>query len=133
MNGNRSFRISLLLIAAFSFLVLLQIRCRHDGLNVAQLDKVCFQRDVLPIFQNSCGTANCHGSKGKGGYSFTDYTSIMKSVSAGNAYKSKAYLAITGKGFTQLMPPSGALTQKERILVRVWIEQGAENTTCVSN
>lgn len=133
MKGKRTFRISLLLFAVVLFLALLQIRCRHDGLNVATLDKVCFQRDVLPIFQNSCGTTNCHGSKGRGGYSFTDYTSIMKAVSAGNPYKSKAYLAITGKGFTQLMPPSGALSQKERILVRVWIEQGAENTTCVSN
>ena len=133
MKGKKTFRITLLLLASVTFFALLQIRCRHDGLNVANLEKVCFQRDVLPIFVNSCGTANCHGSKGKGGYSFTDYTSIMKSISAGNAYKSKAYLAMTGKGFAQMMPPSGALSQNERILVRVWIEQGAANTTCASN
>jgi len=132
MKGKKTFRISLLLLASISFLALLQIRCRHDGINVANLDKVCFQRDVLPIFQNSCGTTNCHGSRGRGGYSFTDYTSIMKAISPSNPYKSKAYLAMTGKAFTQLMPPSGALSQNDRILVRVWIEQGAANTTCTT-
>ena len=133
MKEKKTFRISLLVLASFAFLALLQIRCRHDGLNVATLDKVCFQRDVLPIFQNSCGTAGCHNGKGEGGVTLTDYASIMKAIDAGNPYKSKAYLAITGKGFAEMMPPSGALSQKERILIRVWIEQGAANTTCASN
>ncbi|MEI6140030.1 MAG: hypothetical protein WCP85_12245 [Mariniphaga sp.] len=133
MKGKKTFRFSLLLLASVTFFALLQIRCRHDGLNVATLDKVCFQRDVLPIFQNSCGTTGCHNGKGEGGVTLTDYASIIKTIDAGNPYKSKAYLAITGKGFAQMMPPSGALTQKERILIRVWIEQGAMPTTCATN
>jgi hypothetical protein len=134
MNRNKTLRISIILLFASVGLVLVQIRCRHDGLNVATLDKVCLIRDVLPIFVNSCGTTNCHSAqRGSAGYSFTDYNSVMKAITPFNAQKSTAYKAITGKGFMQLMPPSGALSQNERILIRVWIDQGAENTTCTSS
>lgn len=130
MKRIKTLRTSQMLMLSISLLVLVQIGCRHDGINVSELDKVCFQRDVLPIFQNSCGTTNCHDQRGNEGYSFTDYASIVKAVKPFNPYKSKAYLAITGKAFTQFMPPSRALSQDQRILIRVWIEQGAENTTC---
>jgi hypothetical protein len=53
----------------------------------------------------------------------------MKSITPFNAQKSTAYKAITGKGFVQLMPPSGALQEKDRILIRVWIDQGASSDT----
>jgi len=131
MNGKKTLRISLILAFAAIVLVLVQTRCRHEDLNTATLDKVCYQSDIGPIFLRSCGTTGCHASpRGKGGYIFTDYTSVMKSITPFNAQKSKAYKAITGKGFVQMMPPSGALSENERILIRVWIDQGAENTTC---
>jgi len=131
MKGKNKLRGSLLLLFSLSGLVLVLIQCRHDGLNVANLDPVCYQRDIEPIFQNSCGTTGCHDSqRGESGYTFTNYSSIMKAITPFNANKSKAYQAITGKAFVQLMPPSGALTQNERILIRVWIDQGAVQTTC---
>ena len=111
-----------------------QVQCRHDGLNVSTLDKVCYERDIAPIFYNSCGVSGCHNQgHGQGGYSFTDYTSIMKAITPFNAQKSKAYQAITGKAFMQLMPPGAALTENERILIRVWIDQGAVNSTCTTS
>ena len=128
---RRSFGISFLFMFSVIALSMFQLQCRHDGIDVSSLNKVCFQRDVLPIFQNSCGTSNCHSAtRGKAGLVLTDYTSIMKAITPSDPYKSKAYQAITGKGFTQLMPPSGALSENERILIRVWIQQGAANTTC---
>jgi len=131
MKGKIKLRIPLIMVSAALVLVLVQVRCRHDGLNVAELDKVCYERDIAPIFLNSCGTTGCHDSqRGEAGYSFTDYAGIMKAITPSNAQKSKAYKAITGKGFTQLMPPAGALTEKERILIRVWIDQGAVKTVC---
>jgi len=133
MNRQKTIRISLILVCTSAVLALLQIRCRHDDLNAATLDKVCYTRDIGPIFLRSCGTTGCHDSRAKGGYSFTDYTSVMQAITPFNAQKSKAYKAITGKGFVQLMPPSGALSQNERILIRVWIDQGAENTTCTTS
>lgn len=132
MNRKKTLRISLLLVFAAAVLVLVQTQCRHDDLNVATLDKVCYTRDIGPIFLRSCGTTGCHDSRGEGGYSFTDYASVMKAITPFNAQKSKAYMAITGKGFIQLMPPSRALSQNERILIRVWIDQGAEQTTCAT-
>lgn len=131
MKGKHTLRNSLLIFFTLSGLGLVQIQCRHDGIDVSTLDKVCYQKDIEPIFQNSCGTTGCHDSqRGESGYTFTDYTSIMKAITPFNANKSKAYQAITGKAFVQLMPPSGALTENERILIRVWIDQGAVQTTC---
>lgn len=131
MKGKRAVRIFFMLLIAASALMLVQTQCRHDGLNVADLDKVCYQTQIGPLFRNSCGTTGCHDSQeAAADYSFTDYTGVMKAITPSNAQKSKAYQAITGKGFVQLMPPSGALSEKERILIRVWIDQGAVQTIC---
>jgi uncharacterized membrane protein len=114
------------------FLVTL-LNCRHDGINADTLDPVCFQRDVLPVFQNSCAISGCHSQGGgRGGYDFSGYTSIMKAITPFDAQKSKAYQSITGKAFVQLMPPNGVVSENDRILIRVWIDQGAKNTTCSS-
>ena len=87
-----------------------------------------YSTDVAPLMKNKCATAGCHNAGGsENKYTFTDYTSIMKSITPFNAQKSTAYKAITGKGFVQLMPPSGALPEKDRILIRVWIDQGAKS------
>ena len=131
MKGKKTIRFSLILLFAASVLMFVQVSCRHDGLNVANLDTVCYEKEIAPIFLNSCGTTGCHDSqKGEAGYSFTNYAGVMKAVTPSDAQKSIAYKAITGKGFIQLMPPAGALTEKERILIRVWIDQGAVQTTC---
>ncbi len=102
--------------------------CQHDGTPADQMPEVCFTEQVLPIFQNSCGTSGCHDSRGEAGYVFTDYASIMKAISPGNADKSKAYKAMTST--FQLMPPNNALPIDKRTIIRLWIEQGAKETTC---
>lgn len=128
MKRRKTLRISILLLIATVGLVFVQIRCRHDGIDVTTLDKVCYERDIAPIFLRSCATTGCHDQQtSEGGYSFTDYNSVMKAITPFDAQKSTAYKAITGKGFMQLMPPAGALSQNERILIRVWIDQGAVN------
>jgi uncharacterized membrane protein len=133
MIESKSKSFTLILLLASLMLLLVNNRCRHDGLNVADLNKVCYDRDIAPIFQNSCSTTGCHDRQGgESEYVFSDYNSVMKTITPFDAQKSKAYKAITGKGFVQLMPPSGALTEQERILIRVWIDQGAEHTTCLA-
>jgi uncharacterized membrane protein len=82
----------------------------------------------LPVFQNSCGTSGCHDGRGEAGYVFTDYTSIMEAITPGNADKSKAYKAMTST--FRLMPPNNALPESKRTIIRLWIEQGAQETTC---
>jgi len=103
--------------------------CKHEGIPADQLPEVCFQSEILPIFQNSC--ASCHGSThGEAGLNFSSYAGIMEAITPGNADKSKAYKAITST--FQLMPPDNALPAEKRTLIRLWIEQGAKETTCGS-
>lgn len=103
--------------------------CKHDSIPADQFEQICFTEQVLPIFQNSCGTSGCHDSKSaKNGLSYIDYTSIMKSITPGDAAKSKAYQAITS--VFEIMPPDNPLPQDKRTIIRVWIEQGAKETHC---
>ena len=132
MKENNLFRIPALLLFSSCAMLMVQTSCRHDGLDVTKLDKVCYDTDIARIF-SSCNATGCHSAASqKGGYSFTDYNSVMKAITPGNAQKSKAYQAITGKKFVQLMPPSGAIPEADRILLRVWIDQGADGTPCAT-
>jgi hypothetical protein len=122
-----SFLSASVIIGLGSFLMLVN-SCQHEGIPADQMTPICFTEEVLPIFQNSCGTTGCHSSGGGHGYNFTDYSGIMKAITAGNADKSKAYQAITST--FQLMPPNNALPASKRTIIRLWIEQGAKETTC---
>lgn len=122
--GYLSVLVAFMLLSLF-FLV---NSCKHDGIPADQMPEICFTEQVLPIFQNSCGTSGCHDSKGEAGYVFTDYTSIMKAINPGNAAKSKAYQAMTST--FELMPPDNALPASKRTIIRLWIDQGAKETTC---
>jgi len=131
IRRGKTIGISLKLLLSIMIFAFLLVQCRHEGLNVATLTPVCFDTQIAPIFINNCGS--CHNaSKGKGGYTFVDYASIRASVTPYNADKSVAYQAITGKSFIQLMPPGIPLSENERILIRVWIDQGALNTICTT-
>lgn len=124
-------RLNTFLIVGLAPFLFLTNSCKHEGIPADQMTKICFQKQVLPIFQNSCGTTGCHDSKAEGGYVFKDYASIMKAINPGNADKSKAYQAITST--FQLMPPNNALPIDKRTIIRLWIEQGAKETTCGDN
>ena len=49
--------------------------CTHDT-DITGLPEVCFQRDVLPIFQNSCAMNGCHS--GGSEFSLTSYDQIVR-------------------------------------------------------
>ena len=102
--------------------------CTHETLNLAQFDTVCFERDVLPVFQNGCATTGCHSGGGEG-MDLTTYNGILRGVTAGSPAQSNVYRAITTT-LIQPMPPSHALAESDRIRIRIWIEQGANNTVC---
>lgn len=117
----------LMIIPGFVFWI--TSSCKHEVISAEQMDPICFTEQVLPIFQNSCATSGCHdATTAEKGYVFTDYAGIMKAITPGNAAKSKAYRAITGA--SELMPPDNPLPIDKRTLIRLWIEQGAKDTTC---
>lgn len=127
---NLTFRLSLAgLIFLLGIALLTTNACKHEGPAAQQLEVICFTEQVLPIFQNSCATTDCHdATTAEEGYVFTDYASIMEAITPGNTSKSKAYQAITGS--SELMPPDNPLPTDKRTLIRLWIEQGAKDTTC---
>ncbi len=103
--------------------------CKHESLNLAQFDTVCFERDILPVFQNGCATTGCHGGSGGRGMQLNTYAGIAREVTPGSPATSRAYQMIVSQ-ILQPMPPSHALAESDRIKIRIWIEQGAKNTTC---
>ena len=122
--------ISLALLIIFSLFSWIT-SCTHVA-NISNLPEVCFETDVLPIFVNNCAMAGCHVSGG-GGESrlvLDNYIDISHSVTPGNPSASRSYQAIIGKGGENTMPPGQPLTLENRTLIRVWIEQGANLTTC---
>ncbi len=127
MNFKRASFYSAALVSIFIALLISFNSCKHEGIPADQFPEICFQDQILPIFQNSC--ASCHGgTRGEAGLDFSTYSGIMKAITPGDADKSKAYKAITST--FQLMPPNNALPEDKRILIRIWINQGAKETTC---
>lgn len=131
---NKSTRIptstNVLLIAMAFFLN----SCQHDPVGVENLEKVCFETQVLPIFQTSCAISGCHGGgEAEGGFSATDYNSIVKHVKPGDPRGSQIYKVISNTFGEEMMPPDKPLTKEQRTLIMVWILQGAENTTCTGS
>jgi hypothetical protein len=118
-------------IVLVSLLIILANRYRNQKmLNYSGLETICFDRDILPIFTRNCGVSGCHNPQSSSAnYVLTNYSSILKGVTAFDPYKSIVYQSIIGEGASS-MPPGITLTEREKMLIRVWIGQGAKNTTC---
>jgi hypothetical protein len=126
--------ISGILLTSIIWLILITVfSCRHDSIQLDELGEVCFESDILPIFQTSCAISGCHVQGGES-YVFDTYENIRKAISPGEPDKSEAYKALSKIWSIEgMMPPSQPLSEYNRTLIRVWIQQGARNTTCPSN
>jgi hypothetical protein len=98
---------------------------------------ICFESDVLPIFQSSCAKSGCHDAASRqGGYILTDYANIIrKGIRPGNAGGSKIFQVIvtTDPGDRMPQPPNPALTTAQINLIGEWINEGALNTSNCGN
>jgi uncharacterized membrane protein len=105
--------------------------CTHDPVGIEELDTVCFDTQVLPILQTSCGISGCHGGgSAEAGFDAGNYTSILQAVSPGDPRGSKLYSVITSTFSETKMPPDRPLTKEQRTIIHIWIAQGAGNKTC---
>jgi hypothetical protein len=98
--------------------------------------EIYFEKDVLPIFQNSCATTGvCHSEKdAQKGYILNSYTNIMNSnksgMVAGDPEKSMIYKMITEKDPAKRMPKGSPALDTAKIgLIKRWIAEGAKNTS----
>ncbi len=94
---------------------------------------VCFQRDILPIFQGSCAIGGCHDATTRAeGYTLTTYANIIaRGLKKGNAAGSKLYTVCYNKSMPQ--SPTPKLDSTKLSLLKRWINNGANNdTNCIS-
>jgi hypothetical protein len=103
--------------------------CTHEP-DLSNIPEVCFEKDVLPIFLNSCAISGCHDGTGESDLRLTSYVPISHGVEPGKPNSSKIYKAITSTFGENRMPPDRPLSIENRTLIRLWIEQGAGLTTC---
>jgi mono/diheme cytochrome c family protein len=104
--------------------------CRHEIILPDNIPEICFEREVLPIFRNSCGITGCHDGSGEADYTLTNYLGISHAVVSGKPYESPAYEAIIERTGEERMPPDRPLDREKRTIIRLWIEQGARLTSC---
>jgi mono/diheme cytochrome c family protein len=92
---------------------------------------ICFESEVLPLFQSNCAKSGCHDAiTREEGYQLDGFSNIVrKGLISGNANASKIYRSLTGNG-VDMMPPSGntPLTNAQIALIGQWINEGAKNT-----
>lgn len=88
---------------------------------------ICFERDILPIFQSNCAKSGCHDSHGAGGYRLDNYQDIVrKGIVAGNPAASKIWASINYETGENLMPKgAGRLSDADQAMIREWIATGA--------
>ena len=86
---------------------------------------VDFQRDIQPIFEQSC--YNCHGAKAQlGGLRLDAKTMAAKTIHPGNSQQSTLYQRVAGLGEQARMPMGGKPLDASKIaLLKNWINQGA--------
>ena len=119
------FLTALIIFTSFSWIT----SCTHVA-NIANLPQVCFDTEVLPIFSNSCAITNCHDGQGETRLLLDNYADISRRVVPGNPDASRLYQAIIAKFGENKMPPKQPLSLENRTIIRVWIEQGAQQTIC---
>ncbi len=106
--------------------------CTNEYLQ--DVNDVCFESDVLPIFISNCTQSGCHNSTDKErGYDLSSYESIIsRGIEAGNYKNSEVYQSLVS--IAERMPyEKDPLSDKQISTIALWIEQGAENTTCTNN
>jgi hypothetical protein len=104
--------------------------CKHEVLLPDNIPEICFESEVLPVFQNNCSMTGCHDGTGESGFILNNYIGISHSVVAGKPYDSPAYKAIITKFGEGKMPPDRPLSLENRTIIRLWILEGARLTSC---
>lgn len=114
---------------------LLHFSCKSEY--VQPVEPVCFESEVLPIFQANCTQSGCHNAFDKEkGYDLSSYNGIVEDgIEPGDYRKSKMYQVLVKLGGEEAMPPKPyeRLSDDQITTIALWIEEGANNTTgCLS-
>jgi mono/diheme cytochrome c family protein len=93
---------------------------------------VDFTNEILPMIQSNCAMSGCHvGPNPEDGIDLSTYAGIMEEVKPGNPNDSKLYEVLFETGDDLMPPPPAApLTAAQKERIRLWIQQGANETNC---
>jgi hypothetical protein len=98
---------------------------------------VCFETEVLPLFQSNCAKAGCHDAiTHQKDLVLDSYANIVRrKIVPGNADASKIYKVLFETGNDKMPPaPNTDLTAAQKALIGKWINEGAKNTVnCNTN
>jgi hypothetical protein len=117
--------------------------CKHEILNPGGLNpkpdstgtgiggSICFETDVLPIFQTSCAKSGCHDAiTHEEGYVLDTYNNIMREgIKPYNAAGSKLYKVLFENGEDKMPKDNPDLTTDQKNRIAQWINEGAVNST----
>lgn len=103
--------------------------CTHDPL-LKNIPEICFERDVLPVFQLNCAISACHDGNGESGLVLNNFVAISQALVPGKPYQSVIYRSVISRSPDTRMPPGRPLTLENRTKIRLWIEQGAVPSMC---
>lgn len=117
-----------------------QYSCKHeipavivDPNDTTGTTGVCFESEILPIFQSNCAKSGCHDAASRSDdYQLDSYANIVRrGIIAGRAGNSEIYEVITETDPSDIMPqpPNAPLTAAQINLIGTWINEGAKNTS----
>jgi len=115
------------LIAVFAFVGVWGMQsCQHEQMGDPNA-AICFERDILPIFNSKCAMSGCHDAgTAAEGYDLSNYKNIVSDgVVKGKPNSSELYEVVADNE----MPPKGytKLSDAEKQMLYDWIADGAKN------
>jgi hypothetical protein len=116
-----------LLIATFAFMGVWGMQsCQHEQMGDPNA-AICFERDILPIFNSKCAMSGCHDAgTAAEGYDLSNYKNIVSDgIVKGKPNSSELYEVVADNE----MPPKGytKLSDAEKQMLYDWIADGAKN------
>ena len=116
-----------LVIAAFAFVAVWGMQsCQHEQMGDPNA-AICFERDILPIFNSKCAMSGCHDAgTAAEGYNLSNYRKIVsRGLVKGKPNSSELYEVVVDNE----MPPKGytKLSAAEKQMLYDWIADGAKN------
>lgn len=97
---------------------------------------VYFQQQVLPLLLSNCAVPGCHNTATNNNdhIQITSYSTLMNSdiIEMDDPLDSDLWEAINETDPDDRMPrpPQNPLTNQQKDLIRRWLQQGAQNTSC---
>lgn len=111
------------------------IACKHEIPDkepvIPPVTTVCFESDVLPLFQSNCAKSGCHdAATANEGYVLDNYTNIVsRGIIPGDSSASTIYKALIGDGVERMpQDPNNPLSAEQIHTIALWIKEGATNT-----